>query len=1440
MGSKPLTRVVILAVISLIMGVLIFGAHGYQLSRMERSVLSRAAQAEKDGDFREAERLYREHLDLVPDDHDAKLKYADVLLKGNEHGNYQELVTRQELAAQSYLELLNTSSSNPDLLRPRRDIRRRLAELLVELRHYAEARRSLDMLLQTESDDGALHFLMGQCQEESDEPGRAVASYEKAIEYHAPQRLEAYQRRAILLQTQLDRPDDAERVINEMVSSQPEDYRVYLERGRYFLRYKKTPEAAKAAREDLERALKRKSDDSAVYLELAEAELGQATPDLQKARRILEDGLKVMPSEASLHRALALLEEVAGQKDKAIESLHRSLQKMPDQVLLHWALARLLAERGGTTELLAEIEELKRLNLSSLIVHYMEAYYQINSGEWTKARESLIKLQSDVARWPDFKAVMSERDEFLCDFKAQVIYLLAQCHGHLGDSERQTDAYRRAVRANPRLQVARLGLANSMVERGETEQAIDEYRKLIRQFPQATGRLVYLLIARNLQRPAAQRDWSEIDQLIKSVQSSSPQASEWVLLQVDKLLAQDKISEAQNLLEKARLRSPQAVEVWIKATELLRMQRKFAEARSLLNQAQKAIGDSVDLRIEQARLLIAQGSSNVSGDLKQIAQDTASFKHGERRRLLEALAGAATQANDIALATSLWEEVTRLDPADLVPQLRLLDLAYLANNKREIENRLDKMRAIEGNDGTIVQQQEILHRLWQIQNTSDALEQAKLRNSTRTTIDALRLRHPDLPLIPFALAQLAEQEAAQADLSDDKKRKAKDEAATYYVRAIELGYTRLPVIRRCIDLLYELGRADEVAQLRDRIPPALISSLNSQSQANETEAALRKAIEAARAEPGRWLALVQFLTQTKQMKKAEETLGEAEQVLKDQSAEDVLGLAQCCEIVGQTYRVNRQDEEKIKSWYIKANEWYRKAQEKKPSDPVIARRLVEFLLRTQQLQDAETRLTAILKNSGSDPKSAAEAAWARRKLAQVLLSSNDDQKSRKALTLLEPIVQAIERQEPGSKVDNDPEDLRVLARVYEVQKTPAYHSKARAILEKLMAGNSATAEDRFLLASIYAHDGEWAKAHEQYQQLLRQAENTRDPEVLVRRPDYIALFLTDLLKHHQSVQGQQDLSEAQELVEKLKAINPGNLGVIVLEARVYRTQGRIDKVVDLIQDHAKSPNPPPLMLQVLAKIAEEVNQLDLSERLLRQLVKQLDQAQNRFVLARFLGRHGRVKEALDACEPLWQGTANLESFVQDTIDMLFKIPGKRERSHIDRVANWLQKGLEQKPNSAILMIGLAGLRDHQERYPEAEALYRQAIKQDGENYIPLNNLAFLIALQNGTLSEALDLVNRAINRGGPLPELLDTRGYIDIKLGDSQHAVEDLEKACSLDPAGSKYFHLAQAYILAKNKKAATEALTKAQTKGLRPEVLHTLEIQPYNDVIASLKDGAP
>jgi hypothetical protein len=84
--------------------------------------------------------------------------------------------------------------------------------------------------------------------------------------------------------------------------------------------------------------------------------------------------------------------------------------------------------------------------------------------------------------------------------------------------------------------------------------------------------------------------------------------------------------------------------------------------------------------------------------------------------------------------------------------------------------------------------------------------------------------------------------------------------------------------------------------------------------------------------------------------------------------------------------------------------------------------------------------------------------------------------------------------------------------------------------------------------------------------------------------------------------------------------------------------------------------------------------------------------------------------------------------------------------------------------------------------------------------------------------------------------LIDTRALIQLKQGQAQQAIKDLEEALTEAPLPSLCYHLAQAHKVARNQGAAREALTRARSLGLRPEQLHTLERAGYQQLHAELE----
>ena len=131
--------------------------------------------------------------------------------------------------------------------------------------------------------------------------------------------------------------------------------------------------------------------------------------------------------------------------------------------------------------------------------------------------------------------------------------------------------------------------------------------------------------------------------------------------------------------------------------------------------------------------------------------------------------------------------------------------------------------------------------------------------------------------------------------------------------------------------------------------------------------------------------------------------------------------------------------------------------------------------------------------------------------------------------------------------------------------------------------------------------------------------------------------------------------------------------------------------------------------------------------------KAADRPATTLAYAEFLARRNRGREALDLCARLWSAgppetAARACTAVLDA--------GKADNEQVQRVASWLEDATARQPASTTLLVGLATVRERQGRYPEAEALYRQAIARGDGGVVPLNNLAWPSRLQEGQGGEA--------------------------------------------------------------------------------------------------------
>ena len=178
---------------------------------------------------------------------------------------------------------------------------------------------------------------------------------------------------------------------------------------------------------------------------------------------------------------------------------------------------------------------------------------------------------------------------------------------------------------------------------------------------------------------------------------------------------------------------------------------------------------------------------------------------------------------------------------------------------------------------------------------------------------------------------------------------------------------------------------------------------------------------------------------------------------------------------------------------------------------------------------------------------------------------------------------------------------------------------------------------------------------------------------------------------------------------------------------------------------------------------------------------------------------------------------------------------KPDDTQLRRAGGRLEEAIRKKPDSIALLFDLANLQTFQGHYQDAERCYRRISELDKNNAGPLNNLAWLLAVADGEGTKALSVIGQAIDLAGPTPALLDTRALAYLAMGRSDLALMDLKQAIAARPTAECYLHLAQAHLMAKDRKAAAEALQKVRSAGLNVEGLLPPERKAYDRLLGEL-----
>ncbi len=1024
--------------------------HHHQVQANAGELLREAGRAAERGDHARAVTYFSHYLAYEPDDIEALTHYAQSL----------ERLPPTPPARRRALEVLEQALRQDPA---RSELRLRVVRLATGLGRYADAARHLEALAKALPRRSDVEHQLGWCQEALKEYDLAEASLRRAVRKD-PAQLDSYALLAELLQSRLQRPDDAAQVMEEMVGANPRSARALLLRARYH-RARGAPERGA---EDTRQATVLAPRDPDVLLAAAEEAVRQG--DLARARTDLAHGLKLYPRDARFYRALAAVEVKAGRPPAAIAYLRCALQALPAEGGLVPVLADLLIDEGRLAEVAALTDGLSKGRQASGVPDYLRARTLVRRGRWAEACDLLEKV-----RWRPGTQ----------DWAVQIEISLGQCYGHLGETDASLLAFRKAVALDPTQPLARLGLGASLLAAGNVEDAVRELRAVAdgdAPPAQVWPVLARALLARNLRLPEGDRDWDALEQALGRAEKGAPDDPEVAILRAEVLSARAAPERARALLEVARAARPNEIRFRTALADLARREGKIEQAREILDQARRDLGDSLGLRLARLRLAASLGPREAAPALEQLGREPLDeLSKAGRLRFRRELAEALARAGDVPAAERLWRALASDRPNDLQSRVALFDLALRAGQDRPAREILAEVRKLEGEGGIVWRAGEVARRLALARRG----DRSGLAEARKLLAEAKELRR-DWP-------RLCVLEAAADELE------GKATAADHYQRALELGERDPDVAARAARLLYERrrfaeadlafrtlegqgplspelahlgadialaqqGGAKRALDLARRAVPAgtrdyreflwLARVEAAAGKDAEAEKTLRHAARVAGGIPDVWVALVAHLARTGQASRAEEALREAAKRLPPDRAE--LALARCEEALGRP---------------AQAEAHYRKAVAARPADFVPLSLLADFYRRNDEPAKADPCLRKLI-----DPATRAPEEYvvrARRELAVGVAARGGPDALTEALALLARNEEAVGRDSADD-----------VARAFVLATRPERREEALKLLERLGDVQALAPDEQFLAARAYEAAGDGGQARDILLRLL--------------------------------------------------------------------------------------------------------------------------------------------------------------------------------------------------------------------------------------------------------------------------------------------------------------------------------------------------------------------
>jgi tetratricopeptide (TPR) repeat protein len=1431
---------IILFVVGMVGAGAAYGLWLFQMERHADTLFEAAVQAEKGGDARTAIPFLASYVSFRPDDTEARVKLAN---------SYADLTEQDDVTYDELSRALNMLEDAVRNMPEERELQTRLVKLYARVGRPRDALDHLGYMLDKYGDDSELLVMKDEYLIQAREENEAITSSYALMGYDpesdafdvekakAPHSLPTYNNIAMLLRSRGEKRDLADRIINQMVETNPDSAEAYLRRGHYFIQFDEKDQG----NADIAKAYALDPENAEVLL--AMAEVATDKDQTEKAREYLEKGQAKFPNDNRFYQTLALLEMKSQDYQAALAHVDEGLK------VIKGGKAQLLVAFKGDLQFRMNdlkgvqetIDQMREAGFRPEYISWTEARILLAQGKWYEASEALSRLRPELAT--------------IGDLSTQAGFQLGFCYEQLGRYDLARDAYNSVLQEAPDNEPAAAGMQRVLAKLGQATNPanVEEQEQSWQQ-----------LVAQELRKPKQDQDWTTIDkQIEKALEASKTDEGSQKLLWAQLYLMRGDLDKTRQLLQEAHRLipddgGPKRLVIQRMAIQLVLQDKEQGpeKALQLINRAINQFGDQPTLRLDKADILLGLRGERLPQQLTKLTQGIDAWNNSQKLELWNGMAPKFLAVGMADEGKQCLENIVNLQPDDLSTRRMLFMLALETNDDVGMQDAQEKILDLvkDKNDS-----------LWQF---TEARRMLSLYQRNLLGKDALpEIRH----LLQKAMEQRPdwhELHLAKADL--ELAAGKEDLALQSFAKAEQLGPVSPNARLRFIRLLVNHGRYQQAKGIAEKFPEAsrvrLLGQLypdilfnsgntdealeaareliksdpdNAANQmwfgqfaarvieggslpadkvaavSKEAGDALKHSVELVPDSPDAWTALVTLRFLSNDQEGANEALREAQLALSEDNLTAVL--ARSYEILGRWF-----DAENMYSTTFEAH----------PNNVRLMQLFANFYLsRSYPQDDGVAKASSLINNimrlgaEGKLPPNSPSLLWARRTAAKMLASTKEYPQLIKAENLLRSNAQ-------GESLSR--EDRLVMARILAPRPEPVSRVKAVKLFEATEQEGRLDQQDELSLGALYFGLNQWTLCRKQMLETISRYPDWPDP-----RKAYTRM----LLQRGTS----RDLAEAEAQVKKLGQLNPKDVEVFTLAIRTASALGKKDQaqagikaLIPHIDDPKNVTKQQIAQLRLVASLLVEIEDYDQAENIYRQLTAMVPA--EALELADFLGNHRDADKSFEVLQKIYRP----ESAAQ-----IIRVALGVARADRDAIGDkydallqqWLDRALRENPNSFPLLMLQAELYDLQQKYDDSLATYQKLLNDQSlrgqEKAIVLNNVSFMVALLGDKLQTDLDplkLVQEAVQILGPTAAILDTRAVVYSAQGNYARAIEDIDLSLADEPTAAKYYHKVVAHLGAGQNQAALEAWDKAQELNLTVQDLDRLERDRFEGVKAKIE----